>query len=65
MILSVLYTLKKKKRKKKRPFGQCVWQRETHGEELKQESHLAIVRKTQVRASGGQFEKIERNIVRV
>ena len=41
--------LRKKEGKKKRPFG-------LEGE-LKQESHLAIVRKPQVRASGGVVRK--------
>ena len=41
--------LRKREGKKKRPFG-------LEGE-LKQESHLAIVRKPQVRASGGVVQR--------
>ena len=57
MILGVLYTLKIKKRKKKRPFGQRVWQRNTRWRAEARESHSAIVRKTQVRALGGAIRR--------
>ena len=42
-------TLKKKKRKKQRPFG--LVGSKSRNRELKQESHSAIVRETQVRVS--------------
>ena len=59
----VVQAEEKEKKEKKRPFGRCVWQSKTHGEELKQER--AIGRKIQVRASGVPSQKIGRNTVRV
>ena len=55
----VRHAKEKRRKRKERPFSASVCDREkTHlREELKQECHSAIVRKTQVRALGGAVQR--------